>query len=163
MVDWERIVAQHSRHVLGTAYRLLGNESDAEDVSQEVFLELFQKLPALQIAHVPALLHRITTFRALDRLRRRHATQPLGGEPAARLSDGPEEQAIGAELAAWLRQAVARLPAQEAAVFCLRFFEDLSSQRIAETLDISLGAVAVALHRARANLEQWLHAQSPTE
>jgi RNA polymerase sigma-70 factor (ECF subfamily) len=157
MADWDRIVEAHSARILGTAYRLLGNEADAEDVAQEVLLELFRKLPSLRIAHLPAILHRMTTFRALDRLRRRHSMEALDDDPLARIGDGPEQQAIGAELAAWLRRAVARLPPQEAAVFCLRYFDDLSYQQVAESLEMSPGAVAVALHRARAHLERLLH------
>jgi RNA polymerase sigma-70 factor (ECF subfamily) len=51
---------------------------------------------------------------------------------------------------------VAQLPPREAAVFCLRYFEDLSYQDIASTLNIRLGAAATALHKARARLEGLL-------
>jgi RNA polymerase sigma-70 factor (ECF subfamily) len=59
-------------------------------------------------------------------------------------------------LAERLRQGIAQLPPREAAVFCLRYFEDLSYQQIAETLHITAGAAATALHKARAKLESLL-------
>jgi RNA polymerase sigma-70 factor (ECF subfamily) len=59
-------------------------------------------------------------------------------------------------LAERLRQVVADLPEREGAVFCLRYFEDLSYHQIAEALNISSGAVAQALHKARAKLEVLL-------
>ena len=69
---------------------------------------------------------------------------------------GPEAAAIGRELADRLRQALAQLPAREGAVFCLRYFDDLTYQQIAEALDTSPGAVATALHKARAKLQALL-------
>src|SRR5207247_6557 len=68
------------------------------------------------------------------------------GQPGHRLTE-PVHQ---------LREAVAGLPEREAAVFCLRYFEELSYQQIADTLDINAGAVAAALHKARAKLEAQL-------
>jgi RNA polymerase sigma-70 factor (ECF subfamily) len=59
-------------------------------------------------------------------------------------------------LAERLRQAVAELPEREGTVFCQRYFDDLSYDQIAENLDISRGAVASALHKARSKLEAML-------
>lgn len=93
--------------------------------------------------------------RALDRLRRRKSFAALDGRIAQR-GFGPEEAAIGNELAERLRQGIAELPPREATVFCLRYFEDLSYQQIAQTLHITAGAAAAALHKARAKLEGLL-------
>ncbi len=68
----------------------------------------------------------------------------------------PDEAAVSHELADRLRVALAELPPREAEVFCLRYFDDLSYQEIADTLSVSGGAVAMALHKARAKLETLL-------
>jgi RNA polymerase sigma-70 factor (ECF subfamily) len=68
----------------------------------------------------------------------------------------PESDAVAAELAERLPEAISRLPDREGEVFCLRYFEDFSNQQIAEALDMQPGAVAVALHKARAKLESLL-------
>jgi RNA polymerase sigma-70 factor (ECF subfamily) len=60
------------------------------------------------------------------------------------------------ELSDRLRQALAQLPRREAEVFCLRYFDELSYQQIADALSIRVGAVATALHKARARLETLL-------
>jgi RNA polymerase sigma-70 factor (ECF subfamily) len=60
------------------------------------------------------------------------------------------------ELAERLRQVLPQLPEREGTVFCLRYFEDLPYQQIADIVDSSPGAVAVALHKARAKLEALL-------
>jgi RNA polymerase sigma-70 factor (ECF subfamily) len=59
-------------------------------------------------------------------------------------------------LAQRLREALPQLPEREEAVFCLRYFDNLSHQEIADVLKVSTGAVAAALHKARAKLETLL-------
>jgi RNA polymerase sigma-70 factor (ECF subfamily) len=103
-----------------------------------------------------ALLRRLAVCRALDRLRQRRKTLSLDGLAIPSTTDQPEAVAIERELAGRLRQLVARLPSREATVFCLRYFDDLSYESIADTLEISVGAVAAALHKARNRLESLL-------
>jgi RNA polymerase sigma-70 factor (ECF subfamily) len=156
VTDWDRIVREHSPLVLGTAWRILGHAADAEDVAQDVFLQAHQMARAGPVQHWPRLLRHLATCRALDRLRRRRATVPLDGLALAANGDGPEAEAVGRELAERLRQALAQLSPREGAVFCLRYFEHQSYAQIAEALHIRSGAVAVALHKARARLEPLL-------
>jgi RNA polymerase sigma-70 factor (ECF subfamily) len=156
VTDWNRIVREHGPLVFGTAWRILGHAADSEDVVQEVFLEAYRLRAGQPVRHWPGLLRRLAVCRALDRLRQRRPLLPLDCQPAAGPGDDPEETAIGHELAERLRQALAELPRQEAAVFCLRYFEDTPNQQIADILKISPGAVGVALHKARARLETLL-------
>jgi RNA polymerase sigma-70 factor (ECF subfamily) len=150
------MVREHGPLVFGTAWRVLGHAADTEDVVQEVFLEVYRRWSTETIRHWPTFLRRLAACRALDRLRQRKTTADLDDFSLASSLDGPEETAIGNELAQRLRQAVAELPEREASVFCLRYFEGLSYQQIAESLDITPGAVATALHKARAKLETLL-------
>jgi RNA polymerase sigma-70 factor (ECF subfamily) len=156
VTDWDRIVREHGPLVFGTAWRILGHVADTEDVVQEVFLQAYRMRAGEPIRHWAGLLRRLAACRALDRLRQRKPTVALDELTLACSANGPEETAIGRELAARLREAVSQLPEREAAVFCLRYFEDLSYQRIAEILDINPGAVAQALHKARGKLEMLL-------
>ena len=153
VTDWERIVREHGPRVFGTAWRILGHAADAEDIVQEVFLQAHQLHRTGPVRFWGAFLRRLAACRALDRLRQRRATVPLDGLDTATGDDGPEEVAVANELACRLRQAVSRLPEREGAVFCLRYYEELSYEEIAESLDIRVGAVGVALHKARAKLE----------
>jgi RNA polymerase sigma-70 factor (ECF subfamily) len=152
VTDWEGIVREHGPLVFGTAWRILGHAADAEDVVQEVFLQVHRLHQVQPVRHWPAFLRRLAACRALDRLRQRRHTVSLDGLDVAGSSD-PEAEAVGNELAERLRQAVAQLPERESEAFCLRYFEDLSYQKIAEALDITPGAVGQALHKARGKLE----------
>jgi RNA polymerase sigma-70 factor (ECF subfamily) len=156
VTDWDRIVHDYGPLVFAAAWRILGHSADAEDVVQEVFLQVHQMHQADPVRCWPALLRRLAACRALDRLRQRRATVPLDGLCLAAHSDNPEEIAVENELAERLRGAIAGLPTREGAVFCLRYFEDLSYQEIAETLKVRAGAVASALHKARLKLEALL-------
>jgi RNA polymerase sigma-70 factor (ECF subfamily) len=156
MMDWNRIVNEHRRIVFGTAWRILGHAADAEDVVQEVFLQAHQLQQEEDIRCWEALLRRLASCRSLDRLRQRRTHLPLDAQVLARNGDSPEAVAVERELADRLRQAIARLPHREAAVFCLRCFEDLSYEQIAQALETTVGAVATALHKARTRLEASL-------
>jgi len=69
---------------------------------------------------------------------------------------GPDSEAQSCELAARLRAAIGQLPAQEAKVFCLRHFNELSYRQIAKELQITTGAAGVLLHRAKTKLRELL-------
>ncbi len=156
MTDWERLVREHGPAVYGTAWRILGHAADTEDVVQDVFLEAYRLRAAQAVRCWPALLRRLAACRALDRLRQRRTVLSLNGLSVAANGHDPEAAAIGRELAERLRQAVAELPQREATVFCLRYFDDLPNQRIADILNLQPGAVGVALHKARAKLQALL-------
>jgi RNA polymerase sigma-70 factor (ECF subfamily) len=156
VTDWDRLVREHGPTVFGTAWRILGHVADTEDVVQEVFLQAHRLRQIQPVKHWGALLRRLAAYRALDRLRQRKSFVPLTDVNPEGSDPGPEEAAMERELADRLREAIAQLPPREAEVFCLRYFEELSYQQIATTLDISGGAVAVALHKARAKLEALL-------
>jgi RNA polymerase sigma-70 factor (ECF subfamily) len=101
-------------------------------------------------------LRRLSACRALDRLRQRKNNVPIDGLSIVTDDAGPEEEAVGRELATRLRDQLTQLPPREGTVFCLRYFEDLSYQDIAELLTITPGAVAAALCKARTKLETLL-------
>jgi RNA polymerase sigma-70 factor (ECF subfamily) len=156
VTDWDRIVREHGSIVFATAWRILGHAADVEDVVQEVFLQAYQVQQDEEVRCWEAFLRRLASCRALDRLRQRRAMVPLDGLVLASSSDNPEAVALERELASRLRDALARLSPREATVFCMRYFDDLSYEQIAEALAIQIGAVATALHKARARLETIL-------
>jgi RNA polymerase sigma factor (sigma-70 family) len=138
--------------VFQTAFRVLGNAADAEDVTQEVFLEAVST-EGLQIRSWGAYLRKLAVFRALDRRRKRCDDLGLDADrlPATTLS--PYDEAVCRELAESLRNLISALPEREGAVFVLQYFERLTNPQIAEVLGISTGAVAAAIHKVRTKLE----------
>jgi RNA polymerase sigma-70 factor (ECF subfamily) len=160
--DWESILRNDGPAIWRTAWRVLGRSADADECFQETFvaaLEFVRQGKAVQ--HWRALLQRIATTRAIDRLRRRvtqrnreafldHEADHPG---PARL---PHEQLESKELAMRLRCALARLPNGQAEAFCLFHLEDWSYREIAESLSISTDLVGVWLQRAKMKLRELL-------
>ena len=157
MPDWESLVSENGPAVYRTAWKILRNAEDAEDVLQEVLLELFQMLQRRPLDQYDGLVRRMAVLRSLDRRRQRKRVLSLGEDVAEVSREDPEALAIQNELAGWLRAAVARLPEQAAAVFCLRYFENLSNREIAVALGVSQTAVSTALNKARNRLETMLN------
>jgi RNA polymerase sigma-70 factor (ECF subfamily) len=153
VIHWTRIVREHGPTVYGAAWRILAHAADAEDVFQEVFLEAYRMHQTQTVRNWGGLLRRLAACRSLDRLRQRKRTTSLHDVDVPGPGQEPDAALIEQELSDRLRQAIADLPEREAAVFCLRYFEELPNPRIAEILAISAGAVATALHKARARLE----------
>ena len=158
--DWKRIAEEHASAVWQTAYRLLHNQADAADCFQETFLAAFEFSQRQRVHNIRGLLLRLATTRAIDQLRRRmrEALRESDDDNMQVVSarPGPDAEAENLELAERLRAAIGQLPPQEAKVFCLRYFNDLSYREIAGELQITTGAAGVVLHRAKAKLRQLL-------
>jgi len=155
--DWESIVRRHGPMALETAWRILGNAPDTEDAVQDAFLDAFRLHMRRRVDCWGAMLRRLAARRAVDVLRKRRRTRPLEVDPPAPVGGEPETAALGAELETRFREAVAALPARQAEVFSLYYFGDLTNAQIAGALNITPGAVAVALHKARTRLQTRLN------
>ncbi len=93
---WEEVVSEHSARVYRLAYRLTGNQHDAEDLTQEVFVRVFRSLSSYTPGTFEGWLHRITTNLFLDQVRRKQRIRfdALGDDAGDRLAGqaelGPE-------------------------------------------------------------------------
>ena len=163
MTSWNKLVREHGPPTYRAAWRILRHAQDCEDVMQEVFIEAHKLFERGEISHPRTLLNRMVTFRAIDLLRKRRVANPIDNSLLLDETPGPQRTAINHEETRRLRSIVAELPRQQAAVFCLMHFEELSHDEIASTLEISKGAVAMALHKARANLREVFGALKETD
>jgi len=156
--DWGKVIEKHAERVFRIAYRILGSVHDAEDVSQDVFTEAMAVHEAGPIRTWTGLMVRLATVRSIDRLRKNQ------GRPESLPSDNispsatqrPEQELIAAELATWLRGEIRLLPDQQAAIFSLAYFEQLSRNEIATALGVSPEAVSTTLYKARKKLSSRL-------
>ncbi len=144
-----------------TAYRLLGNHADTADCFQDTFLAALEVSRRQPVRNIAGLLVRLATTRAIDRLRQRgrqerRQANDHEGETRGDNRPDPAGQAQTQELAGQLREAIGRLPPQEAKVFCLRYLSEMSYRQIAGELDIGINAVGVSLYRAKARLREAL-------
>lgn len=161
MPDWQQIVDEHGPAAYRIARRILGHAADAEDVCQEVFREVYRVTGVRNVTNLPGLVRRLASLRSVDYLRKRKPTVPLDDLAVAKDCEGPPAVAIARELAERLRACLAQLPEQQAAVFALRYFENLTNGEIAASLNTSPSAVSTALSKARDALGRMLDQENP--
>jgi RNA polymerase sigma-70 factor (ECF subfamily) len=158
----EVVFVEHQARVFRAAYRITGNTADAEDVVQTVFLRLARRGDDRPpVANLASYLYRSAINAALTMLRDRpeRAVALEDVEPAlGRSVPTPERLRESAEIAGWLREALARLDPLAAEMFALRYLEDQDNAEIARVLAVSRVRVAVTLHRTRRRLEKEFRA-----
>jgi RNA polymerase sigma-70 factor (ECF subfamily) len=167
---FEILMRRHNQRVYRVARAVVKDDTDAEDVMQQAYINAFRHLDQFEErAQFSTWLTRIALHEALARRRRRNA------HPAESMTDGdehgelmdaliapqpdPERQAYAAELAHLLENAVDALPEAYRIVFALRDVEGLSTSETAAGLALGEEAVKTRLHRARAMLRRTLSEQ----
>lgn len=163
---WEEVVREHSARVYRLAYRLTGNQHDAEDLTQEVFVRVFRSLNSYTPGTFEGWLHRITTNLFLDQARRKQRIRfdSLPEDAEDRLpgrDQGPERAYEQNNLDRDIQAALDTLPPDFRAAVVLCDIEGLSYEEIAATLDIKLGTVRSRIHRGRALLREALAHRRP--
>ncbi|GHA86420.1 RNA polymerase sigma factor [Cognatilysobacter bugurensis] len=156
--DVAELARVHGPLVFRTAYRLLGDQAQAEDVQQEVFLRLLESRHD-GIASWPAYLTSAATRLAIDVLRRRQRwwrLLPTWRAQTPVSAPSAEEASIEAQRAAQLRAALGALSRREAQCFALRYLEGFDLAEVAAALRMTENNVSVVLHRARRRLEAQL-------
>jgi RNA polymerase sigma-70 factor, ECF subfamily len=151
------LVEGHSRTALRLAFRMTGNEQDAEDVVQESFLKAYRHLGRFETrADFGTWLYRIVANCAVDMIRSRQArqkhtwTKPLEPAMSAPASDqpGPERLAESAEVQRRVAMALDGLSPLERAAFALRHYEGRSIDEICGALNLRTSAAKQAIFRA---------------
>ncbi len=157
------LVEKHSRNVFRLAYRMTGNEEDAEDVVQETFLKAYRNLQRFAgQSEFSTWLHRIAANCAVDSLRRRATRRaqerPLEEEAREATASGPtpERALFGSEIQKRVSRSLEGLSAMERAAFVLRHFEGRTIAEIGKTLGVRNGAARNCVFRAVSKLRRDL-------
>jgi RNA polymerase sigma-70 factor, ECF subfamily len=162
---FEEIVRRHEHRVRGVLFRLLDDERDVEEATQDCFVQAWRNLHRFRgDAALFTWLYRIAVNEALARMRRKRvalaeldeATQgtPLRAPPARE----PPHAAEASELHAFLAERVRALPSKYRVPLVLRDIAGLSNQEVAEILGLSLSAAKSRIHRARMQIRDDLDA-----
>lgn len=167
----EQILHEHAPRIYSLARRLLNNDADAEDVTQDVLLQVLRKLPTFRgEAAFPTWLYRVTVNAALGYRRKRalrddrRADASLADAPDAgtwrgsgrRWSVPPDQQMLDRETQGLIEAAIATLPETYRDVYVLADVEGLPNAEIASLLGLAVPAVKSRLHRARLHMRSAL-------
>jgi RNA polymerase sigma-70 factor (ECF subfamily) len=159
------LVARHGGAVHRVAWRVLRSADDAEDAAQEAFVRAWRALPAFdQSREFRPWMLRIAANAAITMRSARRDHEPLdetdaAGEPLrpgglSAPGASPADVAQAREMLAMVHRAVGAMPADAAALFQLRYGEELTVEEISEVLGMRPNAVAVALHRLRGRIRR---------
>ncbi len=166
----EQVFRDHAPRVYHLARRILGNDADAQDVTQDVMLQVVRKLDSFRgESAFPTWLHRVTVNAALAHRRKQssrkeqavsdpmdHFIEDGHRHPVKSWTEQPEHLVLGQEREQQIEGAIERLPDDYREVFVLADVEQLPNAEIADILGLSLSAVKSRLHRARLMMRNHL-------
>lgn len=168
--SFQALVETYQRMVVNTCFSIVHSKADAEDLAQDVFLEIFRTAVNFRgDSKISTWLYRIATNRSLNLIRnnkRKRFFQSIeetftgGRNRASEISenraDQPDQNITDQQRSDLLHRAIDRLPEKQRIAFTLNKYEELSYQQIAEVMEISLASVESMIHRAKKNLQEQL-------
>ena len=167
-----QIYALHKRRVYSLCLRMVGNVAEAEDLTQEAFLQLHRKIGTFRgESAFSTWLHRLSINVVLMHLRKRglsvisldEAMEPTPDEGPGRSFGAPDLSLTGSIDRLALERAIADLPAGYRLIFVLHDIEGYEHNEIAAMLDCSIGNSKSQLHKARLKLRDAMRTNSPRE
>src|SRR5437764_6691111 len=164
---FEELIQKHQALVTGTIARMLGSNSDVEDIAQQVFIRVWRSAPRYKHrAKFTTWLLKITRNLVFNELRRtkRHPHVPFQPSDTAAeewpikddVIPGPDTSLLENELQRAIESAITRLPETQRMALVLRRYEELSYEEIADVLDVTVPAIKSLLFRARTELRERL-------
>jgi len=168
-IAFRDLVDSFKDRVYNSSLGILQNAEDAEDISQEVFIEVFNSIGKFRgDSSLSTWIYRITITKSLDLIRKKKRKKRFafitslfgdGEKNLKELSDfnHPGVEAENKELSAILFKAVRKLPENQKIAFTLNKVEGLSYKEISEVMNVSVSSIESLLHRARNNLKAHLN------
>ncbi len=158
--EFAQLAEEQASFVYNVAYRMMGNQHDAEEVAQDAFISAYRARDRFRGDAQPTTwLYRITVNAALMRLRkdkrRREMTVSEDARPEVPTSDwseSPVASAMNSELGDRIKEAIEQLPEDLQTAVVLRDVQGLSNEEAADVLEVSISALKARLHRGRVAL-----------
>ena len=164
---FSELLRLYKNRVLNTCYRFLLNREDAEDVSQEVFIEVFQSIRSFRgDSKLATWIYRLAVSKSLDEIKKRNRKKRITSigkmlhleEVANWISGGvmPDKALHEKETMKEVMQALNSLPDNQRVAFTLSKIDGYTNPEIAEIMNLSLSSIDSLLHRAKINLQKKL-------
>lgn len=168
---FRELVDNYRQMVVNTCFGLLHNADDAEDVAQDVFIEVFRSVENFRAdSKISTWLYRIAVNRSLnfirDNKKRRwfqsfddvvESKKEMLNQLNHQSADNPESELENSQRAIILHEAIDSLPENQRVAFTLNKYEDLAYKEISEVMNLTVSSVESLIHRAKKNLQKKLH------
>jgi RNA polymerase sigma-70 factor (ECF subfamily) len=166
MMAFEEIYQRHHRRVYSICLRMLQNATEAEDLTQDVFIQLYRKIGSFRgDSAFTTWLHRLTVNQVLMHFRKRNVkfekTTEEGETPVQVVggTENPRKMPVVDKIA--IEHAIAQLPTGYRNVFVLHDVEGYEHEEVAKILGCSVGTSKSQLHKARLKLRKLLQKKAP--
>ncbi len=167
---FKELVQLYQKQVISTCYGFIGNYNDAQDIAQDVFIEVFESIGKFRReAKLSTWIYRIAVNKSINFKRQSARKQWIKSIESffgmetnemyavkANKSDEPNDALEEDERKMILHQALNKLPENQRIAFTLNKFDDLSYQQIADVMNTTLSSVESLIHRAKMNLQKYL-------
>ena len=161
------LIEAHQNRIIGTVTKMLGDDSDAEDIAQQVFIRVWKSAARYEpTAKFTTWLFKITRNLVFNELRRRkrHPAQSLDAasdddrpmQAPDHSAKAPDTALLDEEMQSAIQRAIDELPETQRMAVILRRYDDIPYEEIGEILDLSVPAVKSVLFRARTELREKL-------
>ncbi|MDP2303158.1 MAG: sigma-70 family RNA polymerase sigma factor [Ignavibacteria bacterium] len=163
---YKYVYDQYSRMVYSVCFRMTGNKEEAEDVTQDVFIKLFNSINYFhEDSKLSTWIYQITVNTSLNRLRRKKVINFLSlnfwedekGEKEMAVDNiTPETNLEKSEIQQIVQEAINSLPAKQKTAIILSRYEELSYKEISKVMELGVSAVESLIFRAKENLAKKL-------
>ncbi len=169
--DFQSIVENLQEKVRNTCFRYVNNVEDADDIAQEVFIQVYESMTHFrEESQISTWVYRIAVNKSLDFLRSNKRKKRFGQLTSLFRSTGdgeesvieipsygtPEQELEDKERKEILDRAISKLPDNQKTAIILSKYEGFSNKEITEIMNMSLSAVEALMHRAKKNLQKQL-------
>ena len=164
------LIDEHQKKVLNTCFRFVNNREDAEDLAQEVFVEVYKSIHSFRgESKISTWIYRIAVTKSLDFIRKKKrkkrfsiikkvfSDDTLADEIALNKNLYPDTHIEEMERIRILNNALESLPENQRTAFTLSKYDEMSYKEIAEILNTTIPSVESLIHRAKNNLKKKLH------
>lgn len=169
-IAFKALVRKHQEKVRNTCYRFVGNPEDAEDLAQDVFIQVFKSLSEFrEESEMSTWIYRIAVNKSLDYIRKkkrrkrfaiilsldnpddfeREMDLPTDGDAQSHFENQERKKV--------LQNALEKLPENQKVAITLSKYDGFNNKEIAEILNVSLSSVEALIHRAKKNLHKRLY------
>ncbi len=170
VADFRKIVEAYQENVRNTCFRFVKNKEDADDLAQEVFIQVYESLAHFrEDSELSTWIYRIAVNKSLDFIRKKkrkkrfaQLTSLFGFDDEKEEiilpdNDNPQENVEQKERKQILDSAIDQLPENQKTAITLSKYEGFSNKEIAEIMNLSLSAVEALMHRSKKNLHKLLY------
>jgi RNA polymerase sigma-70 factor (ECF subfamily) len=163
------VMEKYQKLVLNCSFKFLRNRESAEDITQEVFLEVFESIYSFRgESRLSTWIYRIAVTKCLNHLKSQRRKKRLavlvslfeGERTEERLSSpgdmSPDQELQNQERASILQWALAKLPDNQRIALTLSKYDELSYEEVGSVMNTSISSVESLIHRAKTNLRKIL-------